>query len=219
MDLRPSSPGRRKSLAAASRAYHEQLKTDQAALAYLESRGLRSSADQAMLGVVRSPRQGHDRFLGRLAIPFIGPKGNVYDIRYRCIEDHDCKERGHGKYDAEHGYPTRLFNTRALVSPTDYIMVTEGEVDALTLAACNWPAVGVPGANAWKAHHSRCFDGFSDIVVIGDGDDAGRKFVAAVVKTLPSARSVILSAGEDVNSVYVKGGKDALVAALKEDEA
>ena len=218
MDLRPLSPGRKKSLAAASRAYHEQLKADPAALAYVERRGLLSIVDQALLGVVRSPRQGHDRFLGRLSIPFIGPKGNVYDIRYRCIEEHDCKELRHGKYDAEHGYPTRLFNARALVSPTDYIMVTEGELDALTLAACNWPAVGVPGASAWKAHHPRCFDGFSDIVVVGDGDDAGRKFVAAVVKTLPSARSVIMSAGHDVNSVYVEGGRDALILALKEDE-
>ena len=213
--LQPSSPTRKALLAEASVAYHEQLLEDQSAKEYLERRSLLDSVEQNRLGVVRFPRAGHERYEGMLAIPYIGPAGNVYDIRYRCIQEHNCKEEGHGKYEGEPGVTTRLYNTRALVAPTDYILLCEGELDAATLGACGWPAVGVPGASHWKPHHSRCFDGFRDVVVLADGDDAGRKLASAIVKSLADARSVLLPEGEDVNSIYVSGGKAALAALLK----
>jgi len=41
----------------------------------------------------------------------------------------------------------------------NFIAVCEGEIDAITLSySCGIPAVGVPGANAWK-HPLRTFTG------------------------------------------------------------
>ena len=215
MALRPSSPSRKALLDEACKEYHAQLQSDGAGQDYLGKRSLLSSLELGLLGVVRQPKRGHERYAGRLAIPYIGPAGNIYDIRYRCLEDHDCRDHGHGKYEGEPGVQTRLYNSRALLAPTDYIFICEGEIDALTLGACGWPAVGVPGANAWKPHHRRCFDAFADVVVVADGDDAGRKLASTVVRAIPAARSVIMSEGMDANSIYVQGGKAALAELLK----
>jgi hypothetical protein len=199
--------------------YHEQL--DDQALEYLTARGLGSShaIETLRFGLVRSPRPEHAMMRDRLAIPYIGPKGNVYDIRFRCIQGHDCKEASCPKYLGSDGVETRIYNARSLVAPTDYIFVTEGELDAATLTVCGWPAVGLPGANSWKPHYPRVLAGFSKVVLVADGDDAGRKLASTFRRAMPTSGRVILCGqGEDINSLFVKEGKEGLVALLKGEE-
>lgn len=220
MSSTPLSRSRKASLARAAETYHAQLEHDVKGMEYLAGRGLSSrSIETLRLGVVRSPLAGDDRYAGRLAIPYIGPRGNVYDLRYRCIEDHDCKEADCPKY---LGYPdvkTRMYNVQALKAPTDYLLLTEGELDAATLVECGWPAVGIPGANAWHPHYSRMLSGFSRIVLIADGDDAGRKLASTVSRALPAQVRVIMCyQGQDVNSTFTEHGKQGLVDLLREDE-
>ena len=217
----PLSRSQKNALESAARDYHEQLLTDPEGLAYLESRGLGSSPSIETLrfGVVRSPRPEHERMRGRLAIPFIGPKGNIYDIRFRCIDPHDHKDKEVDcpKYLGCDGVDTRLYNTRALMAPTDYIFLTEGEIDAATLTACGWPAVGVPGANNFKKHYARMLAGFSRVVLIADGDEAGRKLAQKVQSALRSSCHVMFAPhNQDVNSLFLERGKDGLAAFLKE---
>lgn len=221
MTIAPLSRSLKASLEKSAATYHSQL--DESALAYLADRGLAIDhvIETHRLGVVRSPLPGHERYAGRLAIPYIGPKGNVYDVRYRCLEDHDHKdsEVKCPKYLGEDGVTTRMFNTRALLAETDYIFVCEGEMDAVTITACGWPAVAVPGANNWKEHHGRVLAGFARVVVLADGDDAGRKLGDAVRRSLPvTCQVMVVTEGEDVNSLYAKGGKEALRAFLSERE-
>lgn len=216
MDLRPSSQSQKRSLARACERYADQLNNDERAREYLARRGLLPFAVVLGFGAVSYPEPGHDRYAGRLAIPFIGPGGNVYDIRYRCIEDHDCKDNKCAKYLGDEGKVTRLYNTRALVAPSQTIFVTEGEMDAATIAACGWPSVGVPGASSWKsAYRPRLFGGFSRVIVIGDGDDAGKSFVREVVRSMPDSEGKVMPPGHDVNSIFVERGKDGLTELLK----
>ena len=159
---------------------------------------------------------------GRLAIPFIGPGGNVYDLRFRCLDEHDHKDPDVHcpKYLGSEGIQTRLYNTRALASDSLTIAICEGELDAATLTVCGWAAVGVTGAKAWKAHHPRMFSGFDRVVVIGDGDSAGKDFVSSVVRSMPSQASGVImsgSQGSDINEVYVNSGKAGLIELLKGD--
>ena len=187
--------------------------------AYLAARGLDRTIDTLLFGVVLSPRPEHQQMRGRLAIPFIGPRGNIYDMRFRCIEEHDCKEEHCPKYLGVPGVETRIYNARALTAPTDYLMVTEGELDAATLTACGWPASGIPGANAWKPHYSRMLSGFSKVILFADGDEAGEKLAHAFRKSLVSSGTVIMcEKGQDVNSIYLRDGKAGLQSLLKEDE-
>ena len=221
MTSAPLSNSLRDSLARACEEYEAQLTADPRAQEYLERRGLTGVTDRLRFGSVLSRRHDHPPWVeGRLAIPFLGPRGNVYDIRFRCMGDHDCRAENHSKYlPAYEGIPTKLYNVRATLAPTDYIFVTEGELDAATIEACGWPAVGCVGAENWKPHYGRLLHGFSQVVLLADGDSAGKDLAARFRRALPSSgRVIIVPTGTDVNQVYVQGGKEALAEIMREDQ-
>lgn len=208
MTSEPLSASQRSTLERATQTYHAEL--DDRTKAYLERRGLLDVASSLRFGSVLSPDPEHRGAYGRLSIPFIGPRGNVYYMKFRCIEDHECEDHGHSKY-LNISATLRPYNTRALTAPTDYIFLTEGELDAATIEACGWPAVGLGGANEWKPHYSRMLSGFSKPVLLADGDDAGERLAARFRKHMSSSAIVIVSeSGQDVNSLYQQGGKAAL---------
>lgn len=221
MTSQPLSVALKRSLERSAETYHAQI--DDAARAYLDGRGLGApSIETHRLGVVRDPIKGEERFRGRLAIPYIGPKGNVYGINYRCMEDHNCKDiEGHAKYDKPAGIPSRMFNTQALLAPTDYLFVTEGEIDAISVTACGWPAVGMPGANVWKGVHARMVAGFSKVVLLQDPDDAGSKLAATFLRSLPQSARVKMCEyreARDFNDILSKYGHEGVLDFFKEGE-
>lgn len=92
------------------------------------------------LGYVAEPVDGHERFVGRMCIPYVTPAG-VVDLRFRCIEDHDCKAAQCAKYLGMHDSKPTLFNVRSLKVQTHGIALTEGECfpgDAEVLTRRGW---------------------------------------------------------------------------------
>lgn len=210
--MEPLSSDRASFLAMAAETYAANLDL---AKEYLRARGLlRGIAERFLLGVVTDPMPGHEMYQGRLTLPYVLNDGTVVSIRYRCKEIHDCKELGHPKYLTEPGDDARLYNTPALFAAGQSIHVTEGELDAVTLEHTGWPAVGFPGVQSVKPHHLRLLAGFSQIYVWGDGDEAGQDFVTRIRRTHRRAVGARLPAGEDVTSLYVKDGADALRRAI-----
>lgn len=208
--MQPLSPELKKSLAHAARVYQAQM--DSRGLEYLARRGLDEAAAVAhRIGLVSSPLDGHDRMAGRLVIPHLGPGGNVYDLRFRCIEHEDCKEAGcKSKYLGLPGVQTRTYNTRAIAEAGDELHVTEGEMDAISLGAAGLPAIGVPGVNALPRHFGRMVAGFSRVTMWADGDDAGRGLAEKIARAVTGVRILVMKDGLDVNSVLVNGGVDAI---------
>lgn len=175
---------------------------------YLEGRGItEATAVSARLGVVDEPVHGDpDAAFQRLSIPYATRSG-VVDLRYRCIRDHDCGEVGCPKYLGRPGATLRLYGVDDLVSAGDTIAVTEGELDRLILRQLGHPAVGLPGAESWKRHWHRLFEDFQRVVVFGDGDAAGVRFIRKFLDQFPqSTEAVQLPEGEDVNSMYLLEG-------------
>lgn len=208
--MRSLSIEERMALEAATAAYQADLESDAQAQQYLAGRGISpETARHFRLGVVRRPAQGHEALAGRLSLPYITPAG-VVNANYRCIADHDCKAvEGHRKYLKPEGLPVNLFNVGALKAPGDVICICEGEIDTISLSACGIPAVGVSGVNAWRDYFRLCFQDFTRVYAFGDADDAGKglnKKLIEAVRAIP----VRLPNGEDVNSLYLKGGADAL---------
>lgn len=182
---------------------------------YLSSRGFsEETASSFRLGVVVDPVPGDDDFVGRLAIPYITRSG-VVDIRFRCIEAHDCKATNCKKYLGHPGRPLRLFNVEALFAAEDFVVLTEGELDAMTATQVGFPAVGVPGTGGWKPHFSRIFEDYQRVYLFADGDDAGKKFGAKLSSDI-GAIVVSMPDGEDVNSAYLKLGADYLRSRIDE---
>jgi DNA primase len=200
------SAAQRRFFEQAATTYQNDLAADTAAQAYLTKRGLQRAAGTFRLGVVRSPLPGHEQYAGRLAIPYLTPAG-VVNLRFRCIEDHECA--GHAKYLSLPDAGTNLFNVLALKADSPHVVVCEGEIDTVSWSLAGLPAVGVPGVDAWQKWFSRCLEDFDVVYSAGDGDKAGSKFNGHMAREV-KARALRFPPGEDGNSLYVKGGVDAL---------
>lgn len=190
---------------------------------YLASRGIPIEvAYEWRLGYVADPLPEHERERGRLVIPYLTP-GGVVDIKFRCLENHDCKkyeeevqERTsnkhfhHRKYDNETGSTARLFGVLNLKADSDVLCLCEGEMDTLVCSSIvGVPAVGISGAKKWKSHWAYVFEGYGEIVVLRHGDQAGREMAEMVSGRLYNTRIAPLPEGEDVNSFVQKYGVDA----------
>lgn len=215
MPLLPLSQSQKKSLLAAATLYRSQM--NQQTLDYLAERGLSPEVvEEHRLGHVSTPMAGHEWLQGRLAIPYLGPRGNVYNLRFRCLEHNDCKAEGcNSKYISLPGYPSRVFNVRAIKGGHNTLHVTEGEMDCITLSACGLAAVGLAGVDAMPSHFPRLVAGFERVYLWADGDEAGRGLVKEFTRKVPWAEPVFVPQGEDVNSIFIKGGEGAVLDVLR----
>ena len=203
------SESQRASLEQATARYSAQL--DDQCLTYLEGRGLTADvADTFRLGRVVDPLPEHEGYRGRLVIPYLTRAG-VVNLRFRCIDPHDCKEQKCPKYLGPAGADTNLFNVSDLFTSSPFVAITEGEIDAIVLSArIGIPAVGCPGVKAWKEHYPRCFAGFDPVLVFADGDEAGKDFGRRLLGQLDTARTVVMPDGMDVNEMFLSMGGDAV---------
>lgn len=211
MPSRKPGKSRSSDLVEAAKFYFSQYKGSPAEK-YVADRGLAAQAASLGLGYVGSARTGDERYQGRLAIPYKRPAGGdqaVATIRYRCIEDHDCKGHGGKKYLSPPGDPPRLYNTDALVREGDYIALVEGEFDAMAATAAGVPTVGLPGTGSWREHFVGAFVGYETIYVIADGDEPGRKFAGDVAEKFEQSKVIDLGDGYDTNEFILSFGPEA----------
>lgn len=178
-----------------------------AAKDYLLGRGLTHHvAVIRRLGVVVDPLIGHEAYQGRLVIPYLTPSG-VVDIRFRTME----QDTEAPKYMSRPGSEVRMFGVNAFTVDSDMIAVCEGEMDSIVLQdIVGVPAVGIPGANAWKGYYFRAFEDYKRVFVLADGDPAGREFAKKVAASVEAAVVIQMPDGADVNSTYLSEGAEGL---------
>jgi DNA primase len=168
---------------------------------------------QFRLGFVDEPCRGHEQYRGCLAIPYIRitppDDWKVVSIRFRRLSSEGPK------YQTVAGDHPRLYNTAALLRQSPVVAITEGEIDAITAEACGVPCVGVPGAQAWKTYYREPFLGYETVYVLADGDEPGMQFAQTVKADLPNAKVIPSPPGEDVNSLFVEHGAEALKERLR----
>ena len=198
------------------RATLEYAKNLDDAAEWLEGRGLDlEHARSKGLGVVRDPLPGHEPAVGRLAIPYLTDAGPV-GIAFRCTESHNCKEISyHSKYWKRKGTEVRMYGVQSASWADDWIVVTEGELDALVWQQIGVPAIGIPGAEAWKPHWENVLEDFSRVYLAEDGDDAGKDLWIAMSENLTNVIRMRMPDGEDSNSMYLKAGRDYLLNRIK----
>lgn len=196
--LKMPSTDLRRSLERAAESYATQLPGSPVAT-YLESRGIGpGDAARFRLGYVGTPEKGHEQYAKRLAIPYL-TKAGVVGFRFRG-------DRG-SKYLGLRGLPTYPWNVAALENQTVYI--TEGELDALTMEICGFPAVGIPGATNWKSLYKRIFR-YHKTYFLPDAGDAGEKLLNIILEDLPSTGIIRVPDQMDVNEYYVQHGADGI---------
>lgn len=214
------SPEQKQFFEQAASQYQTDLAIDTPVQEYLRTRGIGPQvAGTYRLGVLRNPLLGHEAFRGRLAIPYITPHG-IVTFTFRCLQGHVCKETvvGHTKegkpkycpkYRAPQGMERTLYNVLDFKKDTNVIYICEGEMDAITLSVCGFAAIAIPGVSQWKDHFTRCFKDYGEIYVVADGDEAGYR-LGAFLSMEVKARAVRPPKGEDVNSIFSKGGSNAV---------
>lgn len=172
---------------------------------YLSSRGLTiEDAATYRLGVVSDDSPESAPYLGRLSIPYLTPAG-VRDIRFRALDGREPK------YMSRPGAHGLMFNVGALWQDNDTIAICEGEMDAIVMDLFSGiPAVGIPGAQAWKKHFTKLFADYDRVLVIGDGDTAGREFARSIVSKIEQAIPIYMDDGMDVNDLYLNRGVEGV---------
>lgn len=212
--LLPTTKSHRRSLSLAVKHYHKAGSRDVNLAMLAERRGLtQGTVDTFRLGVVDNPISGHERFVGMMSIPYLSRDGYPLTVRFRCMEQHTCRNHGHGKYMTISEDQARMFNVPALFNAGDTIHVTEGEIDAMILTQLGYHAIAIPGSSLFSLSHSMNLRGFSKVFVWQDPDEAGREFVSKVGRYLPQAVPVTPHA--DVNDLFLEGGSDAIHKAVK----
>lgn len=172
---------------------------------YLAARGIPlETAVMFRLGVVLEPLVGDEEYAGRLTVPYLTPHC-VVDLRFRSLGDQTPK------YLSRPNAQTRLFNVQSLLSDSDVIAVCEGELDTIVMhALVGVPAVGVPGASNWREHYRLLLEDFERVLVMCDGDQAGRDFGRRVAGEVDGAAIVHMPDGMDVNDLYLAEGVEGL---------
>lgn len=211
-------------LVEASRRYMESLDGSPAE-EYLASRGLVGDrADRLGFGYVANPLPGHEYLKGRLAIPYfrgVGSDATVINIKFRCIEDHDCKNHPKlGKYIGQTGGGMHIYNTNAIIRSHDEIVMCEGELDSATWEVIGMDSVGLPGTQSWQPHFGRIFAGYATVFFCADTDDEDGQGMAMAEKLSQDKYlkrtqfKIIPMPGGDVNATYVQSGAEALWKAI-----
>ena len=107
------------------------------------------------------------------------------------------------------------------------IVVTEGEIDCLTIAQaqdCKWPVVSLPtGAAGAAAAIKASYDfisSYDEVVLCFDNDDPGREAAKQVAEILPPGKAKIVSLPrKDANEMWMAGEGRQLITCLWEAQA
>ncbi|WP_327377691.1 toprim domain-containing protein [Streptomyces sp. NBC_01216] len=197
---------------------------DSPAAEYIKHRGLDSIATRMGLGYVAHPATGHEKQLGRLAVPYLRPAGGdhaVTTIRFRCINETCTKHPDgtwreeevhaeHGKYQSLPGSKPMLYNTQALIRSSPYIGLAEGEFDAASAELADIPCPGVPGVASWRDHFDPAFLGYEVVFGFTDGDGPGEQFISKLAERLPNLVPIYFDKKYDVNRFVNEYGPQAL---------
>jgi DNA primase len=172
---------------------------------YLAGRAISErTAASFQLGYCADPIEGHERFAGRLAIPYLTPAG-VVGMRFRKLvltEDDD------EKYSQEKAVRTGLYNVLDLHKSEPWIAVCEGELDTMVMSAVvGVPAIGIPGVDHWGVNGStwaRLLQDYDTVFICVDPDKAGRKIQADIARRVENP--IVIELPADVNDTVIKHG-------------
>ncbi|QXE37105.1 toprim domain-containing protein [Streptomyces sp. GMY02] len=151
-----------------------------------------------------------------LSIPYLDRNGQPLTIRFRCLEEHDHRALGHGKYYTVKDDPPRMYGVDSIHAAGEEIHVTEGELDRIILRKVGFHAVAIPGAALWLGRHRRMLAGFSKIWVWGDPDDSGAELTNRICRALRRAKGIRLRGG-DVTETYMRGGAETLYSLMSKE--
>ncbi len=146
--------------------------------------------------------------------------GTMQAQHVRFTDDKDFIWRGNSK-------GCQLFGQHLWRQGGRRIVVTEGEIDAMSIAEAQdrkWPVVSVPGGSAGAAKAIRnnyeFLAGYKEIILCFDNDEAGKKAAQQCATILPPGKvKVAHLPRKDANDMLVNAETAGLLTALWEAQA
>lgn len=156
-----------------------------------------------------------------IVFPFLLPDGVLALVKTRKAEDGAAP-----KPTAANCEPV-LFGWQAIPDDAREVIITEGEIDALSWAAYGYPAMSVPfgggkgGKQAWIENEFERLDRFERIFISTDMDKPGEEAAEEIASRLGRHRCYrVALPHKDANECLVAGvGKEAMAAALASAKA
>ena len=195
------------------------------AVAYLESRGI--SAEVAK----RYEITVHARHENTLVFPFFDEKGILQTIKYRDTEhfpgkkftDRNGKERKSPKEWIEEDCRSILFGMKQCNDKFDRLVVTEGQLDSLSVATADIEnSTSVPNGAKGMTWVPYCFNWvarFEEIVVFGDFEKGRMTLLEDFQKRFPNkikhVREQDYKGCKDANELLQKHGKESIRQAVE----
>src|SRR5690606_1118026 len=123
------------------------------------------------------------------------------DGQYFFLKGAKEQHQEHGKYQSLPGDRPRLYNTGALISPSPYVAIIEGEFSSWAVDLEGIPAVSTQGVSAWNDHFDWAFAGYEKVIIPGDGDKAGTEMTEKLAARLPNGVPIDRPEGEAPDSL------------------
>lgn len=166
-------------------------------LDYLHGRGL---TDDTILAFKVAANEADDE----IVFPFLRA-GQLINCKYLKLERPEGKKQVRQEKDAE----PCLFGWQAVPDKARSIIITEGEIDAMTWWQAGLPALSVwsgAGNIQWVENEWERLAQFDRVYVAFDNDEAGQKGAAALVERLGRARCrLVFTPFKDANECLAKG--------------
>lgn len=146
---------------------------------------------------------------GRVVFPIYDAYGKLLSYGGRTISDQKPKTRkARSGLDTLYGLHELIVADGETYQPMSFLVVVEGEFDAMYLQQKGIPAVSTMGTAALTPHQKLLLKTFAKVVVWSyDGDDAGRNAQAkgiAVTKRFMPTVGITLPEGRDPNDLSEK---------------
>lgn len=141
-----------------------------------------------------------------IVFPSYSPANELENVKYISID----RENGKKQVRQEPGCAPALFGWQAIAPHLREILITEGQLDAMTWHQMGYPAMSVPsgtGDSSWIDYEWERLERFDTIYLSFDSDKEGQKAVEEVATRLGRHRclKVILPGFKDANEA-LQGG-------------
>lgn len=144
-----------------------------------------------------------------IVFPSFNQSGELDSVKYIGL----ARDNGKKVIRQEKGCPPSLFGWHALPVGTRTVVITEGQIDAMTWAQMGWPALSMPNGvgdiNGWIDYEWDNLQQFDTIYLSFDSDEPGKKGLTEVAQRVGKQRcmNVVLAGEKDANDA-LQHGKD-----------
>jgi hypothetical protein len=142
-----------------------------------------------------------------IGMPYLNESGELFRTKLRPSMDKHAHKM---TWTGERGAGTIPYGIWRVKTPKE-LMVVEGESDTHTLAYHDIPAVGISGAQGWKAEFAdlSCFANAATIYVVQEPDEGGSTFVSKIASSsLRDKLKIVTLPAKDVSDLYLANTSD-----------